>query len=66
MMIPEGEAKEAVRICMQAGIRPIMITGDHRGHGHCHCPELNIIRDESEVITGSELTRSLLQILKKQ
>jgi len=52
---PREEAKEAVRICTQAGIRPIMITGDHRDTAAAIARELNIIKDDSEVITGSEL-----------
>lgn len=52
---PRPEAREAVRICSEAGIRPIMITGDHRDTAAAIAKELNIIKDESEVITGSEL-----------
>ncbi len=52
---PRAEAKEAVRICSEAGIRPIMITGDHRDTSTAIAKELNIIMDESEVITGNEL-----------
>jgi len=54
---PREEAKEAVRICIQAGIRPIMITGDHRDTAAAIALELNIIHDENEVITGSELDK---------
>lgn len=54
---PREEAKEAVRICIQAGIRPIMITGDHKVTATAIALELNIIQDESQVITGSELDK---------
>ncbi len=54
---PREEAKEAVRICIQAGIRPIMITGDHKITATAIARELNIIQDESQVITGSELDK---------
>lgn len=54
---PRLEVKEAVRVCREAGIRPIMITGDHRDTAAAIAKELNIIKDESEVITGSELDR---------
>ncbi len=54
---PREEAKEAVRICTQAGIRPIMITGDHKDTATAIARELNIIRDEQEVITGVELDK---------
>lgn len=52
---PRPEAKEAVRVCKDAGIRPIMITGDHRDTAIAIAKELGIIKDEDEVITGSEL-----------
>ncbi|KUO65756.1 MAG: ATPase [Gracilibacter sp. BRH_c7a] len=54
---PREEAKEAVRICIQAGIRPIMITGDHKVTATAIARELNIIQDETQVITGSELDK---------
>lgn len=54
---PREEVKKAVKVCMMAGIRPIMITGDHRDTAAAIAKELNIISDESQVITGSELDR---------
>ena len=52
---PRPEAKEAVRVCREAGIRPIMITGDHRDTAAAIAKELDIINDANEVITGAEL-----------
>lgn len=52
---PRPEVKEAVRICSEAGIRPVMITGDHRDTAAAIARELGIIKSEDEVITGSEL-----------
>ncbi|RCX19288.1 Ca2+-transporting ATPase [Anaerobacterium chartisolvens] len=52
---PRPEAREAVKVCKTAGIRPVMITGDHRDTAAAIARELDIIKDESEVITGSEL-----------
>lgn len=54
---PRLEVKEAVRVCREAGIRPIMITGDHRDTAAAIAKELNIISSESEVLTGSELNK---------
>jgi Ca2+-transporting ATPase len=52
---PRDEAKEAVELCKQAGIRPIMITGDHKDTAAAIARELGIARDNGEVITGSQL-----------
>ena len=52
---PRPEVKEAVRVCAKAGIRPIMITGDHRDTAAAIARELGIIKSDEEVITGSEL-----------
>jgi Ca2+-transporting ATPase len=54
---PREEAKEAVRICQKAGIKPIMITGDHPETAAAIARELNIINNPSEVITGRELDK---------
>ncbi len=54
---PRPEVKEAVRVCSEAGIRPVMITGDHRDTAAAIARELGIIKDEGEVITGSELNK---------
>ncbi len=49
------EVKDAIRECLTAGIRPIMITGDHRDTAAAIAMELGIISDPSETITGAEL-----------
>lgn len=49
------EVKAAIEECRTAGIRPIMITGDHRDTAVAIAKELGIIRDASEAITGAEL-----------
>ncbi|MGZ9585307.1 calcium-translocating P-type ATPase, SERCA-type [Paenibacillus marinisediminis] len=54
---PREEVKDAVRVCKAAGIRPIMITGDHRDTAAAIAKELDIIQDESGVITGTELNK---------
>lgn len=54
---PREEVKAAVEKCSQAGIRAVMITGDHRDTAAAIAKELNIIKDDSEVLTGNELDK---------
>ena len=49
------EVTDAIRECRSAGIRPIMITGDHRDTAVAIARELGIITDEAEAITGAQL-----------
>lgn len=49
------EVKDAIAECRSAGIRPIMITGDHKDTAVAIATELGIIKDPSEAITGAEL-----------
>jgi magnesium-transporting ATPase (P-type) len=52
---PREEAIEAVRGCQAAGIRVVMITGDHATTGKAIAEELNIARPGDRVLTGAEL-----------
>ena len=49
------EVKAAIDECRSAGIRPIMITGDHKDTAVAIASELGIITDASQAITGAEL-----------
>lgn len=49
------EAREAIDLCKQAGIRVAMITGDHPATAFTIAAQLGIAKDRSEVITGKEL-----------
>lgn len=49
------EVKAAIEECRGAGIRPIMITGDHKDTAVAIALELGIIKDKSEAIIGAEL-----------
>lgn len=53
---PRPEALEAIRTCKQAGIRPIMMTGDHPLTAHAIALQLEILDSaHMEVMTGAEL-----------
>ena len=49
------EVKDAIIECREAGIRPIMITGDHRDTAAAIAMELGIISDPGQAITGAQL-----------
>ena len=51
------EAKESVRLCRQAGIRPVMITGDHKLTAAAIAREVGILLDGDEVVSGIELSK---------
>lgn len=52
---PRREAFAAVRKCVRAGIRPVMITGDHKKTAAAIAKELGILRGSDGIVTGSEL-----------
>lgn len=53
---PRPEAAEAVRTCGKAGIRTIMITGDHKETASAVARELRILRPGELAVTGQELS----------
>ncbi len=52
---PREEAREAVAMCVSAGIRPVMITGDHPATARAVATELALLSGEHRVLTGQEL-----------
>ena len=52
---PRPEAKAAIAICTEAGIRPVMITGDHPLTAQAVARELGLLVDGGRVVTGAEL-----------
>ena len=52
---PREEAKDAVAAARSAGIRPVMITGDHPETARAIATELGILTGDDQVLTGQEL-----------
>ena len=52
---PRPEAKSAIAVCAEAGIRPVMITGDHPMTAQAVASELGLLNNGSRVVTGAEL-----------
>ncbi len=52
---PRPEAKAAVAVCRRAGIKPVMITGDHVVTASAIAKELGILVEGDRAITGAEL-----------
>ncbi|MCS7007152.1 MAG: HAD-IC family P-type ATPase, partial [Thermoleophilia bacterium] len=51
---PRPEARDAVAVCREAGIEPVMITGDHPLTAEAIARELGLL-DDGRVVTGAEL-----------
>ena len=54
---PREEAKHAVQKCKEAGIKTVMITGDHKITATAIARGLGILENEDEAITGAELAK---------
>ena len=52
---PRDEVRDAMRICKMAGIRPIMITGDHKLTARAVAVDVGLIDQEGEVLSGADL-----------
>ncbi len=63
------EVYGAIEECRKAGIRPIMITGDHKDTAVAIAKDLKIIKDAKEAITGAEIEElsdeELIKVVKK-
>lgn len=62
---PREEAKKAVEKCKTAGIKTVMITGDHKITATAIAKKLGILEDEDEALTGLELEKMSDEDLQK-
>ncbi|MDF2387898.1 cation-translocating P-type ATPase [Nostoc ellipsosporum NOK] len=62
---PRPEVKAAVQECREAGIRPVMITGDHQLTARAIATDLGIAQAGDRVLTGQELQRMSDQELEQ-
>ncbi len=60
------EAKEAIRICREAGIKPVMITGDYKDTAVAIAKELGLMIGDDRVMAGEELDKISDEELQKQ
>jgi len=60
------EVRDAIKICQQAGMRPIIVTGDHKLTAKAIAAELGLPNKEENIIEGSELEKLSDEEFKKR
>ncbi|MTK12451.1 MAG: cation-translocating P-type ATPase, partial [Clostridiaceae bacterium] len=63
---PRLESAEAVANCIRAGIKPVMITGDHKITASAIAKQIGILKDEREAMEGFELENISDEELKQK
>lgn len=63
---PREESAKAVADCISAGIKPVMITGDHKITASAIAKQIGILKDESEAMEGYELDKISDEQLKEK
>ncbi len=63
---PREEVFESIEICKKAGIKPVMITGDHKLTAEAIAKKLGILRNGEECISGLELENLSEKALEKK
>lgn len=63
---PRPEVRQAVQVCREAGIKPVMITGDHVVTASAIAKDLGIQQQDDRAITGAELSQMSDEQLDEQ
>jgi Ca2+-transporting ATPase len=63
---PREESAKAVENCIKAGIKPVMITGDHKITAAAIAKQIGILKDESEAMEGFEIEAITDEELKEK
>ncbi|QOR67181.1 calcium-translocating P-type ATPase, PMCA-type [Cytobacillus suaedae] len=63
---PRDESFAAVAACIEAGIKPIMITGDHKITASAIAKQIGILKNDSEAIEGAEIEKWSDEELKER
>ncbi|XOU94536.1 MAG: cation-translocating P-type ATPase [Candidatus Kerfeldbacteria bacterium] len=59
-------AASTIKLCQEAGIRPVMLTGDHKLTAQAIAKELNLPADDHNIIEGSEFSKFTKEELEKR
>ena len=63
---PRPEVRRAVELCRQAGIRPVMITGDHQLTAKALAEDLGIAQKQNQVLNGRDLEKLSQEELERE
>jgi Ca2+-transporting ATPase len=63
---PREEARQAIRACMTAGIKTVMITGDHKNTATAIARQLGFFKEDSLALSGEELDKMSQEQLERQ
>jgi Ca2+-transporting ATPase len=63
---PRAETSQAIKDCFKAGLKPVMITGDHADTAFEIAKMVGIAKNKSQVITGNEISKMTDEKLKTE
>lgn len=63
---PRPEVKDSIKKCFTAGLKPVMITGDHKRTAFAIAKDLGIATSENQILTGEDIDALTDKQLKKQ